>query len=247
LKEIYTDEVTIDGRCVSMVVRPRAAHQFVRVTAAVVLGADYPTSAPTLRLSRPLGLSEQSLSELRAAVAETSAELAGDAMAYQLLECITEFVSAHDMPSEVCAICRGGFAEPPHVLVTPCEHFFHPWCVQEWGEHLDSAATAEEETRSHAGPAGAQPTPALCPVCRTGLDMPALRHRAGELEGTGVRVVSSGEADAVDMADWRTPAIVAAQRARERVRAKQAAKGGLIEKKTEILIREATAGASGTS
>ena len=200
----------------------------------------YPDDAPTLTLLRPLGLSEKSIAALRAAVAETAAEHAGTPVAFQMLECMVEFVSENSLPSECCAICRGVFSSPDHVLVTSCEHFLHPWCTRDYVRHVGGGGVGGNGSDGERGGGAEAPTTALCPVCRTALDLSELCDRATSLEAGGAaHEADSDGAAARDLSlEWRTAEVVAAQAERERVRARQAERGGLITAKVEILIRE---------
>lgn len=191
----------------------------------------YPDMAPTLTLLRPLGLSERSIADLRALVAETVAENAGTPVAFQMLECMVDFVSEHSLPSECCAICRGDFVAPTHVLVTSCEHFLHPWCTRDYTHHVGGG--------DGCGVGAEAPPAALCPVCRTELDFRELCERVASLEANGaIKVDDEDDNSAGGSAAWRTDDVVAAQAARELVRARQEERGGLISAKVEILIRE---------
>lgn len=236
LKEIYVDTVNVQHRSVSMEVRPRTDHQFVRVLVQIVLVSGYPTVAPIVRLNRPLGLSEGALTALRSAVTEVICELTGDPLTYQLLERITEFVTEHHLPSELCAICRGEFTDPKDVIMTDCEHFLHPWCTLEYAEHLDNECGACDAPDTHS-PSMSREEP-RCPVCRSEINIAQLRDCARALKHAGARCATADTGTAP--ADWRTPDVIAAQADRESIFTRQAERGGLIEKKTEILITETT-------
>ena len=147
---------------------------------------------------------------------------------------MVDFVSEHSLPSECCAICRGDFSAPTHVLVTSCEHFLHPWCTRDYTHHVGGGGGGD------GGGAGAElPTAALCPVCRTELNLQELCERVASLEANGATKADDEDDNSAEgSAAWRTDAVVAAQAARELVRARQAERGGLISAKVEILIRE---------
>jgi hypothetical protein len=191
---------------------------------------------------RPLGLSEKSIAALCTSVAETAAENVGTPVAFQMLECMVEFMSEHSLPSECCAICRGHFSAPEHVLVTSCEHFLHPWCTKDYARHVSGGGVGGNGSGGERGGGSEAPTAALCPVCRTALDLSELCDRAAALDASGGAHSDGDDSDGttaeVLSAVWRTAEVVAAQAERERVRARQAEKGGLISAKVEILIRE---------
>ncbi|XP_018619938.1 E3 ubiquitin-protein ligase RNF25 [Scleropages formosus] len=178
LESIYLEELSVSTSStgdveVSVVLYPSTAEdalsQFVRLTLALTLDSQYPTTPPTISVLHPRGLSDDKLLSVQQCLqAEAQLCLGGPAL-YQLIEKAKEILTESNIPHGNCVICLYGFKEEEVFTKTSCYHYFHSYCLGRYVAHSETEIREREremeEDKTRAGVDGLELT-VVCPVCR---------------------------------------------------------------------------------
>uniref|UniRef100_A0A8C9W6E5 E3 ubiquitin-protein ligase RNF25 n=1 Tax=Scleropages formosus TaxID=113540 RepID=A0A8C9W6E5_SCLFO len=167
LESIYLEELSVSTSStgdveVSVVLYPSTAEdalsQFVRLTLALTLDSQYPTTPPTISVLHPRGLSDDKLLSVQQCLqAEAQLCLGGPAL-YQLIEKAKEILTESNIPHGNCVICLYGFKEEEVFTKTSCYHYFHSYCLGRYVAH--------SETEIRERDIAVEELTVVCPVCR---------------------------------------------------------------------------------
>ncbi len=80
---------------------------------------------------------ESSVSSLLASLASKAEEFASShaPVIFELVEQAREFLTDSNVPACNCAICLNDIVDGDHFRKTPCEHYFHTYCMGRYAEN----------------------------------------------------------------------------------------------------------------
>ncbi|XP_028268131.1 E3 ubiquitin-protein ligase RNF25 [Parambassis ranga] len=178
LQSIYLDELVVEkkedgGWEVSLVLYPSTAEdsvsQFVRLTLALTLDQQYPSSSPVISIHNPRGLSDDKLNSVQKCLLLEAQSCLGSPVLYQLIEKAKEILTESNIPHGNCVICLYGFKEGEAFTKTSCYHYFHSHCLGRYVCHSEKELRQrekeleEDKTRDRTVD---QELTVVCPVCR---------------------------------------------------------------------------------
>ncbi|XP_069705618.1 E3 ubiquitin-protein ligase RNF25 [Periplaneta americana] len=168
-----------------------ALQQYVCLTLVVELPPGYPDVPPVTSLRNPRGLDDSVLGRIERETKEKCESYRGQAVIYELIELVKEYLTASNLPSCQCAICLYGFREGDHFTKTQCYHYFHSHCLachvtsseKSYQEELDKLPAWQRNQQPQS------PCQVLCPVCREPIqcDMALLSTAAPPLDVENAR------------------------------------------------------------
>ncbi|XP_061081277.1 E3 ubiquitin-protein ligase RNF25 isoform X2 [Conger conger] len=178
LQSIYLEELRVSRKSdrdwdVSVDLYPSTAEdslsQFVRLTLTLTMDSQYPSSAPSISIHNPRGLSDDKLLSVRRCLEAEAQACLGTPVLYQLIQKAKEILTESNIPHGSCVICLYGFKDGEVFTKTGCYHYFHSHCLGRYAAHSESElqerAREREEDKTRGRMEG-QELSVVCPVCR---------------------------------------------------------------------------------